>query len=74
MPDEAVEPVALRAEFDAMLARSDLCVIPDRLEGTLSNYAELRRLTGILHMFNPLLNPESEPAHVFRLSSLLRKP
>jgi FMN-dependent oxidoreductase (nitrilotriacetate monooxygenase family) len=74
MPDEADDDVTLRAEFYAMLERSHLCVIPDRLEGTLSNYAELRRLTGILQKFNALLNPESEPGHVFRLSSLLRKP
>lgn len=62
---------ALRTEFDALLSRSGLAVSLDRYEGTLRNYAEMRRLALLLRGG---LEPEHEPANVFRLLTVARMP
>jgi hypothetical protein len=72
MHAEPVDSAALRAEFDALMARGGLSVIPDRYEGTLANYIELRRLASVLRTHTAGIDPHSEPAHVFRMSILMR--
>lgn len=64
-----IDPLALRREFDALLARAGLVVPADRYEGCLQNYAEMRRLANVLR---GRLSPEQEPANVFRLPTVVR--
>lgn len=65
----ALNSLALRAEFDALMARSDIAVPIDRYEGALANYAEMRRLAGLLRRPRAA---ESEPSNVFSLSVVMR--
>jgi hypothetical protein len=60
---------ALRREFDALLSRGGLTVPPDRYEGCLQNYAEMRRLA---HLLRGRLAADQEPANAFRLWTVVR--
>lgn len=64
-----MDPATLRAEFDALMSRSGIVVLPERYEGTLANYAALRRVLGLLRQAH---SPEAEPSNVFRLAAVLR--
>lgn len=59
---------SLRAEFDAILAQNQLSVPPAWYEGTLANYADLKRLTQLLRQD---VSRELEPASTFRLSAIV---
>lgn len=51
-------------EFDALMARSGLRVPEELRRGTLAGYRQLRRLADLLH--TPM-DPEDEPAAVYRM-------
>jgi hypothetical protein len=51
------------------MARSGICIIADRYEGTLANYAEMRRLASVIRQ---ALQSDSEPCGLFSLSAVLR--
>jgi len=51
------------------MARSGICVVADRYEGTFANYAEIRRLASLVR---EALQSEAEPCALFSLSVVLR--
>ena len=60
---------ALRAELDALLAREQLIVPPERYAGVLAVYADLRQLRSILRQPRDF---ESEPSNVFVIDCIVR--
>jgi hypothetical protein len=65
-PDQA----ALEREFDVLMARIGAVVPPDRKAGVVAGFADLRKLTALMHEKHPAT---LEPSNIFTLTPYARK-
>jgi hypothetical protein len=64
------DKTALETEFDALMARAGVVVLPDRKAGVVAGFEDLRRLTALLRQPR---TAASEPSNIYSLKPHIRK-